>query len=154
MVWLSSSSCLLCLQHYLRCSGFLEPGHCPVYMGTSIRAGPGTSPFSLFGTPSKVVRGIPVLSSAMSSPYSITPHGPKPGPDFPAHSSDHSCHQACVHSFFLDGEPLGFHLKVDVGDRGAEKLPETSAGIKGPTLEFWNSKSSALVPRAEIIDRL
>jgi hypothetical protein len=59
-----------------------------------------------------------------------------------------------VHSFFLDREPLGFHPKVDVGDRGAKRLPATSVGIKGPALEFCNSKSSALVPRAEIIDRL
>lgn len=96
----------------------------------------------------------PVLSSALSSPYSIAAPGPKSGSDFPSHSSDHSCPQACVHSFFLDGEPIGFQLRVDVGDRGAESLPETFVGIKGPALEFWNSKSSALVPRAEIIDRL
>lgn len=67
--------------------------------------------------------------------------------------SDHSCHQACGHSLFLDREPIGFQLKVDVGNRGAERLPETSVGVKGPALEFWNSKSSVLVPRAEIIDR-
>lgn len=89
-----------------------------------------------FWSPCCTVRGIPVLGSAMSSPYSIATHGPKSGSDFPSHSSDHSCPQACVHSFFLDGEPIGFQRKVDVGARGAERLPETSVGIKGPALEF------------------
>lgn len=94
---------------------------------------------SLLLVPLLCSRDHPCAELSRELTFSIAAHGPKSGSDFPSHSSDHSCHQECVHSFFLDREPPGFHPKVDVGDRGAERLPETSVGIKGPALEFWNS---------------
>lgn len=114
LVWLSSSSCPLSSASY---EGFWNPGHCPVYMGSSI--GGGWHQASLpFWYPCCAVRGIPVLSSATSSPYSIAAHRPRSGSHFPSQSQTTAVTRHVCIAFSWTENPLASSSRWMWGTEG------------------------------------